>query len=431
MTSFRKISFWIKFHVVLAVAVLFTTVGFNVVKASSQCTLERWHLSDTRPYIGLAYPEANARYWVFQFTNNTTDHLKLTLSAKFPHARYVAYTLYSLDDDETEGCPVVYNGKIQHLEDAEIQPQNGHHNPYLNNALRDVQDRSYQVHIVQEDSSRILPDGTPSANTLVVPADKNALALYLRVYLPDVPNDIEGGVALPTILAENEQTGQEIPCPAEAQDSLSAEDIFVSAQYNPDAIKLPDDQIQTYRPGKYGLFSNGDCPYLVTPLIRPFFNEGKIAVLRFKAPNFPDTRAGDTFSRSDQVRYWSICIGDWRLTNSSQCIADEAAKVDEDGFVNIVVGPDILAPAHSKWNNIRWGLHADPILIFRQISPQENFELSFNEAEIAFDENSGEINLRYLLENEPEKIAATTIGDYAPSGKYCTIGHFLLNQCGF
>lgn len=66
--------------------------------------------------------------------------------------------------------------------------------------------------------------------------------------------------------------------------------------YDLDAVLLPDDKIFSYRPGGYGLFSNGACPYLVSPLIRPFFNDGKIAVLRFKAPFFPDTRGGGLIS---------------------------------------------------------------------------------------------------------------------------------------
>jgi hypothetical protein len=431
MISFWKDTLGAKLN--FAVTVFFAVTNVIAGNVSADCSLERWQLSDTRPYIGLAYPEANARYWVFSFTNNAEDHLRLTLSAQFPYARYIAYTLYSLDDDESEGYPVVYNGDIQHLEDVKIQPLDGHGNPYLDGASRDVEDRSYELHIVQEgeESEWILPDGTPKANTLVIPAGKRALALYLRVYLPDDPDDFQGGVDLPTVTAVNEQTGQQIPCPEEAQDSLTADDIFVSGQYDPNALSLPDDAIYTYRPGNYPLFSNGDCPYLVAPLIRPFFNSGKIAVLKFKAPDFPDTRGGDDFSREDQVRYWSVCIGDWRLTTSSQCIADEAAKLDEDGYVNIVVGPDMLAPACSKWNNIRWGLHANPILIFRQISPHEDFDNSFEKAHIAFDENSGEIDLRDIFYNEPDKIASTIIHDFAPSGRYCTIGEFFINHCGF
>lgn len=99
--------------------------------------------------------------------------------------------------------------------------------------------------------------------------------------------------------------------------------------------------------------------------------------------------------------------------------------------MHLVVGPDILAPAPSKWNNIPWGLHANPILIFRQISPKEDFYKSFNAVEIAFDENSSEIDLRNIYADEEEKIASTAIGEWAPSGKYCTIGDFLRNRCDF
>lgn len=119
------------------------------------------------------------------------------------------------------------------------------------------------------------------------------------------------------------------------------------------------------------------------------------------------------------------------MTASSQCVTDEEAKMVENGFVNLVVGPDLLAPADSKWSNIRWELHVNPTLIFHQISPIDDFDNSFSATEIAFDENYSEISLQHILENEQEKIASTSIGEYAPTGKFCTVSDFFLNHCGF
>lgn len=64
------------------------------------------------------------------------------------------------------------------------------------------------------------------------------------------------------------------------------------------------------------------------------------------------------------------------MTTTTQCIADEHAIIDEDGFVNIVIGPNSLVSEAPTWNNLRWGgpfINPFPILIFRQISHSEGF----------------------------------------------------------
>ena len=429
MAWLKRRTSWIRLQSFLTV--LLCTILFSPPAADAECSLSRWQPAETRPYRGVAFPERNAQYWIFRFVNEPEAHLKLNLKARFPHARYMAYTLYSLEDDESEGFPVTVNGRIQHLEDVKIEPREGHANPYLDGADRKADDRSYEIHLIQEKIEDLQPGDEPPPNTLVMPSGKQDLALFLRIYLPDDADDPKGGVALPTITALDEESGAELPCPAAAEGAVTAEDILFSGGFDRAGILLPENTINTYRPGEFSFFSNGDCPYLTTPLIHPFLNSGLVAVLRFKAPSFPDTRAGDSFSEDDEVRYFSVCIGDWQLTTSSECISDEALKVDENGYVNLLVGPDILLPPKTKWNNLRWGWHADPVLIFRQISPRQTFENSFARAEIAFDESSGVVNLHDLVENEPDKIASDDIGDYAPIGKYCTVKNFLYNRCEY
>ncbi len=421
--------------ILVVLTVLLTLNGALTLAVADQCQVERWDRVDNAPYTGLGYPETNTNYWVFRFPNTPGNHMAFKLSAEFPHARFMAYTLYNLDDNDDEGDVITFNDKVQHLADAYIQPLENHENPYLDGADRNaIVNRSYEIYVVHEDSDRILPDGRPMANTLVIPDDIGRASLFIRVYVPDNPDAPQGGVALPVITPYNELDGQEMNCPDDPGDDLTPDDVINYSRLNRRHILLPDDVIESWRAGDYGLFPNGDCPYLTTPLVLPvlpIWNDDKIAVLRFKAPTFADTRDGENFSSSDEVRYWSVCMGDWVYTNTSECIADEEAIIDEDGYVHLVIGPDFLVAESPKWTNLPRGRHVDPVLVFRQISPRD-FEGSFMNVDIAFDETDQNFKLDELYQDEEgrKKTAYNSIGEYGPRGTYCTKSEFLSNHCG-
>jgi hypothetical protein len=340
----------------------------------------------------------------------------------------MSYTLYDFD----KGEPLVYNGKMQHIEGSMIEPEPGDENPYRYGAVRDteLENRDYQIYVVQESSARIGPDGIPAENTLVIPDDSTSLSLFIRVYLSEFPGDYKGGVDLPQIRAYNEQTGRQIVCPS-IPDHVVPETLkeLVNREELFDPELIPRDEIQAFRPGNFGLFPNGNYPYLCTPLRYRENNDNKVAVVSFKAPTFPRTLTGGddvTYSENDQVRYWSVCLGGWRTTNTSTCIPDEEMKIDQNGIVRIAVGPPTLtAPANSDWNLINWGAHLTPILIYRQIAPNENFDQSFYAVETAF--NRGD---QPTLDEIMAKKASNYIDEYAPSGKYCTIEEFERDGCG-
>lgn len=453
MRLFKRNAVMTTVHAVVA-ALLATFCLQPGSAAADQCLNTRW----TKALKMFAYPEDYTQYYVFNFYNTPDKQVMLKLTAQFPYARYIGYTLYSIDNDDTEGNPIIYGatGAVQHLSDVDIEADDLNANPYLNDVPRNVEDRNYTIYIVKEGSSRIHSNGDIAKNTLVIPDDVSKVSLFLRVYVPDDDSDNDfaqqGSVDLPIINAFeeiDETTQAQIQCPAEAQNSVGYFDIVDGTRVDRDSILFYDpdrDKIETFRAGDYGLFPNGDCPYLSTSLVHPIKNGDKIAVLRFKAPNFPNTRAGEEFSTDDEVRYWSVCMGNWKYTTTSGCIADQDVNIDEDGFVNLVIGPDSLVAGDSRWNNLEWGTNMDPILIFRQITPSANFGYSFEVPDVAYDETTGTVFMNEMYkaaitinpENTPEeeeaerrKVASYTILEYAPVGKYCTINEFIQNRCGF
>jgi len=382
-----------------------------------ECSI-RWIPVPKIDYIVPAFPEENAQYWVFTFKNSPDNNKKICISGKFPYARFMSFTLYDFETGE----PARFSDKTQEIEDAMIEPMPGSANPFVIGADRDTPERDYEVYLVQESSSHV-----GEANTLVIPSEIENPSLFIRVYVPDNPESPSGDVGLPKIRAFDEKTGEQVYCPPI---STAIPKSIVNLPKPPDEDSIPLDVIHSYRPGEFGLFPNGDHPYLIVPLTLEAKRQDLVAVLRFKAPAFPRTRGeeGVTFTEDQQVRYWSVNLGEMITTGSSISVSDEDMKIGDDGMVRIVVGPKSLnAPENGNWNVFSWGWHIKPILLFRQIAPRDDYEKSFSNVDVAF--NAGDYD-NLSADEVLAKKATNYIQEYAPDGVYCTIEAFEDCGCG-
>lgn len=446
---------------VLVAALLMVTGVCQPAQAARDCGNSIWQKANTAQHSGYGYPETtSATYWGYHFEN--APGLSLQVSGRFPKARYMAYTLYNVDAGDHQGSNITIKDKFQHLTDEEIKPKEGDVNPYKDKADRDAVNRAYEIWVIRSDSDYM--DDPDKPNKLVIPKDIGTVSLFLRVYLPDNPGKtdlaLQGDVELPKITVHNKFPEEE-KCPDALEFGgvngiIDPNAIIKRERLDENGILLRDDsgndidRIESFRPGPAGLFPNGDAPYLVSPL-KPFSDTGKIAVLRFKAPKFPDTRGGDGFNENDsedpdQVRYWSVCIGDWEFTQSGDCIADQDIPVDDEGYVHLLIGPDGLINQNTpNWINLRWSWprilfpnqRAEiprPILIFRQISVRKSFDdekHSFNKTDIAFNETGVEdVHVSMADLYLEKKHASFDIQEYAPIGTYCTIEQWDENKCG-
>jgi hypothetical protein len=176
--------------------------------------------------------------------------------------------------------------------------------------------------------------------------------------------------------------------------------------------------------GNYGLYQNPHNDYLAS-FPAPPGAEGEVVVMRFMPPHVPQTRDGRTaFTGSEQVRYWSMCIGGVS-TQTNACVADFEAKLDAAGYVTLVVSdaPEVRSHA-TGMNLLSWGGHRIPVLIYRNLVTKRTEGDAF----------AGD--LRRVPPPEPGKdpmdfVAERFIGPYAPAGVQCTKTAFLENYCGF
>jgi hypothetical protein len=80
---------------------------------------------------------------------------------------------------------------------------------------------------------------------------------------------------------------------------------------------------------------------------------------------------------SEQVRYWAICAS--QGTRPTDCIRDENAHLDANGYFHVVIAPSCPVADHQGWDCLRGGklsaagLGAAPLLLYRNTLPSESF----------------------------------------------------------
>ncbi len=415
----------------LFTGILMTIFLLPYATASAQDCTFMWSLINHEPYVSKAYPEWNSIYWSYTFRKWQSPYKKLTLTGIFPHARYMSFVLYNIKD----GNPV------DQLLDVDIQPDEGSVNPYLPNTPRtDIDehgnpiDRNYTVNVVQEGS----PDQDKS-NTMVIPSDVKNVVILLRIYLPDdgITPPYDNKFLKPTsVIASSELLGTETNCPG-IFPSESLDESLKTPEDAPTLDQISDQIIWSFRPGKVGLYPNGDNQYLVAPL-QPAPN-GKFALIHFLPPKYTQTKNGtNMFTGDEEVRYWSVCLSNLADTTTSEyCFADEDLTIDEDGYVRIAVASEEFVKDKSVeekwkgWNFIPWAGQERPALLFRQLEAID-FAGSFNK--VNRPDTPEEIEALENAESAEDILPFAAhyyknVGEYGPHGIYCSEDEFRANAC--
>ena len=153
-----------------------------------------WQLMSNSTDLNVAFPDANATYWVLPYALGPGDSIRL--SGTFPAARYFSLNTYGTDLDT-----------VDTLRDNQIRPDAGSVNPFASPAVRPpASKRAWHATVVpgaaadSRNEIRGLPAGGQS-----VPVG----FLIVRVYVPDDPNSPNGGVPLPNVTFSI--AGQKIP----------------------------------------------------------------------------------------------------------------------------------------------------------------------------------------------------------------------------
>ena len=354
---------------------------------------------------GFNFPEESATYWLARF--RLPAGARLRLRGRYSHSRYQSINAYS------EGEPT------DALADVLTGPDPGSVNPFVAGQRRDRNRRAYTVTVLDQDR----PSTLRAPNTLYARSGSGgAIELFYRVYEPDRGLDLDGGTGLPepelvragggvarggaacaevndpdrsipqqTIAAPLWQAGRNAPgCDGStnpAYDPVRWERFF-NIDYAQQAVVLDCTELgRTQRLSsppqeRGGFYSNRDNAYIFAHLSRKF---GRVLTVRGRLPTVPRTSNGQRRMAASQLRFWSLCTGESRVTvRTPDCVADRELPVDAARRFTVVVSQRRDRPANAtercgvSW--IDWGDRGDgagdpdyAVLILRNMLPAAGF----------------------------------------------------------
>lgn len=410
-----------KFHqakkTVLLILALFL---FGVGPAHAELVQKPFGGSPWTPFPGdfpliPALPDTFSRYDSFVFNQNTGDFDYIKITGQFPHSRYFSFNLYDF----------FMGDAISAVADIEIEADPGHSNPFDPALSRDAKNRSYTLYLVKEGVTP--PRG--ATNVLMLPPDVETLGFFTRVYRPDQCYNSLGGVDLPRIEAlKSDGSAAKIPeFGLDAKAMLRMAPLFLFnkelLEAHEVARRFAGDLVTFYRTPSTGLFPNAHNQYILASLPEDYIN--KIAVVTFTPPTAEDTYTGGPFVGDTDVRYWSFCMSGLAETRTSNCIADDQIRKNNDGTATIIVAPLYMKGAIEAkgFNFLRWGALYKPILLYRQMLASDDFEGRIKDNVIPIDRPLApeDQNQAYF----DKHAAQNFMGNYAPTGRVYSILEFL------
>ena len=332
------------------------------------------------------FPEEAATYWLARF--NLPAGSRLAVAGRYPHGRYMSLNAYS------DGAPT------DALSDVDIKPRPGSVNPFVLGARRDLPQRSWRVRVVSQ-----APPADPAGrapNTLYAKPGAGApIELLYRVYEPDRGYDLTGGPGLPapelTLSNGTVQRGgaacaaindpdRSIPVqtiPAQAWRAARASpgcDPATNPAYRPPrwerffninyaSLAVISDCTAAGRRERLamepevqgGFYSNRDSAYIYSHLSRLF---GQVLVLSGRLPQTPQTYNSPQRMPGGQLRFWSLCTGESRVTvRTPDCLSDRQVLASSGREFTVAVSTRADRPANAtaqcgvSW--LDWGNRGD------------------------------------------------------------------------
>lgn len=413
-----------------------------------------WKLAiDGAKNRALFLPDMNAIYWLQPLpTNLPGAHFRV--EGEFPKARYISFHNY---DDAGRMIDVIA--------DDELDPVEGSTNPFRGQAHREGVQARYAL-----DLRDVPPSGRSSARPHNViyggykhdgkPATSNQLVyrLYLAenqelkenaAHMPRVKYVVDDAALAP--FHTKEGVCKNLPkssIPADIVRKIDAKAVAQSPELlknqttgptgfgeNPPAWFVGSTPIgallETFpeRPlfnvlqsllptkGKAAGFYNAHSSY-ISAYLNPSL--GQVAAIRFRAPKFPKTEAGEMPSATDEVRYWSLCVHQMKaFIYVLECKHDSEVGVDEKGFVTFTFS----APNHRPKNAdgspyANWLPYGStmPYVLYRhmKVNPAYPHSPQWYKGDHPYDSKA----IREHMGPD----------DY-PTSKYCTTAEFERNHC--
>jgi hypothetical protein len=397
------------------------------------------HRHSTRGFDGknFNFPEESATYWFARFKLPPGGHL--VLRGRFPHGRYMSVNAYS-DGDPTDA-----------LSDIRIRPKRGATNPFKPGHRRNRKRRGWRI--------RVLDAAVPAKrapNTLYAKSSAGkSIELLYRVYEPDRGLDLTGGVGLPAAVVV-QQDGKRLrggaACAAinDPDRSIPVQTVPAASwraatscrpnhpAFNPPRLErffnidyataaVLEDCTEAGYEARHqepvmqqgGFYSNRDSAYVYGHLSRGY---GPVLVLRGKLPTFPHTRNHQRVMGRGQLRFWSLCMYESRVTTRyMDCLADRQVAIDRRRRYTVVVSRRGDRPKNAvrrcgfSW--LEWSKRGDGAgnpnygaLVMRNMLVSRGFKQAVQRVPQPGDE-------------------AKTMGPYLPRGAYSTKAAFEKRGC--
>jgi hypothetical protein len=325
------------------------------------------------------FPEESATYWLARF--RLPAGARIELHGDYPRGRYMSVNAYS------DGSPT------DALSDLDIAADPGATNPFVAGNRRDGDRRGWTLRVLDEP----VPASRAPNTVYARPQLGQPIELAYRVYEPDRGLDLTGGTGLPTatvVLADGTAIEGEAACQTvnDPDRSITVQTVpaatwraatacranhpafdpvrwerFFNLDYS--TLSVPADctdagyevRHQEEPESRGGLYSNRDSAYVYSHLSRGF---GPLLVVRGKLPVFPRTRAGQRVMADAQVRFWSLCTGESRVTaRTPDCLADRQVSIGRARRFTVVVSRAADRPANARrrcgvsW--LDWGERGD------------------------------------------------------------------------
>ncbi|MDL9936972.1 hypothetical protein QSJ18_09490 [Gordonia sp. ABSL1-1] len=359
-----------------------------------------WQLMSNSTDLNVAFPDVNATYWILPYALGGGDSIQL--SGRYPQARYFSLNTYGTDFNT-----------VDTLRDSQIQPDPGSNNPYSTTAGAGSGD-TWHATVVPgaADHSRNQMRGVRAGQSTPIGF------LIIRVYVPDDPRSLSGGVQLPTVTVKLGGSSTVLrPCatPFNPRDYSGPVSAALTAVFDRVIGQAASGSFPSNAPeAKFinpastsGLFPNGDNKYIGAGMT---YRKGRVLVIRGKAPTFPNTRVGQSpTTPGPAMRYWSMCQND-KVTPYPvvACAADFQTRLDSSGYYTYVVAAtaDMSRSPDPTITIINWGDTSIPtkVVFIRNMLPSNDFYPYSVQASQA-------------RHTDP----AVTMGEYYPRAAYCDV----------
>ena len=398
-------------YLIIGIMALLTLGWFLTVNYLNSGSLEAdngvWESYIGRDTTVGILPDKFANYFTYTLAR-TNKNTGFRIKGSFPDARYFSFNVYGLGDNTTQGS----------LVDYQIQTDSGKPNPFLADKDSVEVGDNFTVHIIPAKyKNQKLP------NLLAFRDNVKLLTIVIRLY--DYNIDDFGGVEFPTVeaFALNEEKDITELKPVRLPKGLNLRWI-VRKRSLPGMVKrlsfiyqtentVPLDAPRSKR--KYfslpfhaidtrGYIENNDNRYLLAAITKA---KDEVYHFRFKSPSF--TTGWENIKHS-QVRYWSFNLGNSASYNFN-ALKDEDARLDQDGFVNIVLAskdPEIEKRTEELgYNFLEWNMPWEKALIlFRHMLAHPDFEAQIDDVPPIQEEMSSFSQIE----------AQNFMGDFAPQG---------------